>query len=364
MLFLVGVVALKFVSPSSRAAPNDLSPPVVRPHQIRALGRLEPEGGVLDLGAPAGARVEEILVSEGEWVKAGAPLAYFQGRQEREAEIALLAAQRKEAEERLAVENEVEKILLAENELRRERLADVEKREIPTQEEMLKLLKENLEIATAQLERLELLKGSAIPKDQIDRQKLLVNQAKREYEMANAALEKLRLSIKLDAKEIELAEQKIKANAQRARASLPLKSLTQQMALAQTRLESTLLTAPRAGRILKVNGNPGEISAGTPLLQMGNTRQMHAIAEVYETDILEVKPGQAAVVTALGKPLAGTVESVGLVVSRNSLLAVDPTAKTDARVIEVDVKLADSEFAGRLTNLQVDVEVQTGQGPQ
>ena len=95
------------------------------------------------------------------------------------------------------------------------------------------------------------------------------------------------------------------------------------------------------------------------IVEIGKTHEMYAIAEVYETDITRVKVGQRATVTspALQKPLKGTVERISLKVAKMDLLDTDPAAKTDARVIEVDIRLDDSEAAAALTNLQVEVSI-------
>ena len=86
---------------------------------------------------------------------------------------------------------------------------------------------------------------------------------------------------------------------------------------------------------------------------------MYAIAEVYETDIVRVKVGQRAKVTspAFPEPLEGTVERIGLKVGKMDVLGTDPAAKTDARVIEVEVRLDDSEAAACQTNLSVEIAI-------
>ena len=87
--------------------------------------------------------------------------------------------------------------------------------------------------------------------------------------------------------------------------------------------------------------------------------KMYAVAEVYETDILHVKVGQNARIKspALSQPLTGTVEQIGRWVGKLDLLSTDPTARTDARVVEVKVRLDDSKAVAGLTNLQVTVEI-------
>jgi HlyD family secretion protein len=87
---------------------------------------------------------------------------------------------------------------------------------------------------------------------------------------------------------------------------------------------------------------------------------MFAMAEVYETDIGRVKAGQRATVTspALPTALTGTVDWVSLLVAKEDTLGTDPAARKDARVVEVEIRLDDSEIAAAYTNLQVEVEIQ------
>jgi len=49
-------------------------------------------------------------------------------------------------------------------------------------------------------------------------------------------------------------------------------------------------------------------------------------------------------------------------VGKQDVLATDPVARTDARVVEVRVKLVDSPKAASLSNLQVEVAIQTADG--
>ena len=84
---------------------------------------------------------------------------------------------------------------------------------------------------------------------------------------------------------------------------------------------------------------------------------MYVIAEVYETDVKDIKPGLKAKIEsdAISGDLLGVVDQIGLKVGKNDVLSTDPAAATDARVIEVKIKLRDSRKVANLTNLQVNV---------
>jgi HlyD family secretion protein len=49
------------------------------------------------------------------------------------------------------------------------------------------------------------------------------------------------------------------------------------------------------------------------------------------------------------------VERIGLEVGKKDVLSTDPVADADARVVEVEIRLRDSEPAAALTNLRVEV---------
>jgi HlyD family secretion protein len=87
---------------------------------------------------------------------------------------------------------------------------------------------------------------------------------------------------------------------------------------------------------------------------------MYVVAEVDENFISRVKPGQRAKITgfAFSGELSGIVDQVGLQVRKNEVLNTDPVDKTDTRVVEVKIRLNQSEAVAGLTNLQVKVEIE------
>jgi HlyD family secretion protein len=144
-------------------------------------------------------------------------------------------------------------------------------------------------------------------------------------------------------------------------AEIPIASLERQIALADARAKRLTLYAPVDGHILNVRVKPGEQIGSGAILTMGDTDGMRAVAEVYETDIAEVRVGQNATITsrALPKPITGKVTRIGNMVFKNDVLNVDPAARADARVVEVWIDLDDTPDVARLTNLTVDVVIAT-----
>ena len=144
------------------------------------------------------------------------------------------------------------------------------------------------------------------------------------------------------------------------KAELSLEVAKADLAHAEADLKLTEVRAPTAGEVLQVYARRGERVGPSGIVDLGRTDKMYAVAEVYETDILHVRVGQRATVTspALQQPLMGTVEYIGRRVGKLDVLSTDPTARTDARVVEVKVRLDDSEAVAGLTNLQVTVEIE------
>src|SRR5262249_7883607 len=152
---------------------------------------------------------------------------------------------------------------------------------------------------------------------------------------ARLQLQRLKTSQQLDLSRAKAQLVAAEAALNRARDIQPVESLTKNLQLAEERLKLSIIRSPCAGEILKVRTHPGEAVGGKPILRMGRTDSMVAVAEVYYTDIHRVKTGKKAVVTspALPDPLKGTVIQVGSLIAKNDVLGIDPTADVDARVV-------------------------------
>jgi HlyD family secretion protein len=129
---------------------------------------------------------------------------------------------------------------------------------------------------------------------------------------------------------------------------------------ARAEAQRSYIRAPFAGRVLDITIHPGELIGEAGILEMGRVSRMYAIAEVYETDIRFVRAGQRATVSspALERTLSGTVQAISLKVEKQDEIGTDPAARKDARIVEVPILLDDPEPAAGLTNLQVDVVIQ------
>ena len=106
---------------------------------------------------------------------------------------------------------------------------------------------------------------------------------------------------------------------------------------AEAEYEQSWIQAPKDAQILKIYARPGELVGSDGIADIGQTDQMYARAEVYETDINRVKIGQTVTVRAsnIVGELHGVVEEVGLQIGRKNVLGTDPVADADSRVVDV-----------------------------
>ena len=144
-------------------------------------------------------------------------------------------------------------------------------------------------------------------------------------------------------------------------AAAELEAAEAAVARAKANLTLAYVRSPIDGQVLEIHTLPGELMAPEGIAELGQTREMYAVAEVYESDAGKISKGQSARVftDSLPDELEGTVEQVGLQVRRQEAINTDPAANIDAKVIEVRIKLDEAarEKVKGLTNLQVKVAI-------
>jgi len=281
--------------------------------QVSALGRLQPEGGVIRIGAPStpesisGSVLDKLLVKEGDHVEAGTLLAVT-------ASAAVLTARVKQAQ--AAQQTTVRAAEAAQSQADESCVrADVAKREADRRVRLLAQKLASEEETESSLGQMEATAASCTA----SRANALY--AESQVDVAAAAVE-----------------------------------------VAQAELERAYIKAPFSGRILDILAHPGEFIGLEGLLELGRVDRMYAIAEVYETDIKSVKVGQRATVMsdALPGPLGGKVELIRHKVRKQDVVGTDPAADKDARIVEVEILLDDPEAAASLTHLQVQIIIDAG----
>ncbi|MFN8706268.1 MAG: HlyD family efflux transporter periplasmic adaptor subunit, partial [Planctomyces sp.] len=122
------------------------------------------------------------------------------------------------------------------------------------------------------------------------------------------------------------------------------------------------LRAPSAGRILRIVSRPGEKISEKGIMELGDVSRMEAVAEVFEADVtlLRLKMTADVIFDASGDRMTGVVSEIGNQVARKVVLTNDPVSDTDARVVEVRVRLDDQfmERVARLSNARVEIHIQ------
>jgi HlyD family secretion protein len=134
---------------------------------------------------------------------------------------------------------------------------------------------------------------------------------------------------------------------------------------AQAELTEAYVRAPVAGEILKVHSRAGEAPSTNGIVEMGQTSQMVAVAEVYESDVRKLRVGQSATIKsesgAFTQTLKGTVKEIGLQIGKQDVLNTDPAADSDSRVVEVKIAIdpTDSNVVKGLTNSKIAATINT-----
>ncbi|MBX2865880.1 MAG: efflux RND transporter periplasmic adaptor subunit [Leptolyngbyaceae cyanobacterium MAG.088] len=363
-LFLVvgsaSLVALRSAQQSRQAAREEAAKPPPERVNIAALGRIEPKSEVIDVAAAETGVLAKLLVTEGARVESGQVLAELDIYEIRKAERDYAASQLAEAQQTLAAEQTLGTARITEANTKAGQIDRPQIQAIEAQTAKIQSLQARLALAETDLVRFQnLFSQGAITQQDLDRQQTQVDELS--SDIANAQATKTQLELARDtalenaAAQVSMAE----ANLQLAAVESGVDAAQQNLALADARLNRTVIKAPTAGQILDIYVHPGEAVSSNRLLSMGNTDEMYVVAEVYETDVGLVKPGQKASITsrngAFEGNLSGIVETVGLQIFKNDVLDDDPAANADARIVEVRIAVDQDEAVAMLTNLQVDV---------
>ena len=336
--FLAVAIAGAFVADRSLLPlESDELAPVASPLSdfgVGALGRIEPQSEVIHVNAPSVMEpptVEKMLVRVGDRVDAGDMLAILDSNRREQSDVELAKAT----------------VLLAEKSLAQIK-AGAKAGDLKAQEELIARTRERLKLAEKQLERAqELRKNKALSEDDLDSRVAEVDVLRHEFAQHQSALVAL---AEVRAVDVERAE----AEVARANAAL---------LRAEADREISLIRSPIDGEILKIHTRVGERIGSEGVLDLGDTRQMDVVAEVHESDILQVEVDQPATVSLrnLGTTLQGRVIEVGRLIGRKDVLSSDPVDDTDARVVEVRIRLnkEDGERVSRLSWAKVEVTIDT-----
>lgn len=365
-----GVITYQTVTSRLSTTPVESIPPSneVKVDTVTALGRLEPVEEVIQVSAPGGASgqtIEELLVKEGDKLKKGEIIAILDNNSLRKAALMQAEAQLRVAEARLAqVEAGAQTGEISAQRATIDRIIVESQNNIRAQTAQVEKLKAELKNAQIEYQRYnQLYQDGAIAASERDSKKLRLDTTERQLEEAEATLERIKSGSR---KQIEEAEATLNRIAEVRPvdvniAAAEVKQAEAAINQAQAELELTYIKAPITGEIIDILSRPGEEIGNTGIVRMGQTEQMYAIAEIYESDIKKVKVGQNATITssALEETLSGVVETVGLEVKRQEVINTDPAANIDAKIVEVKIRLnpESSQKVSSLTNLLVKVKI-------
>lgn len=348
----------------------------IQPIAVTALGRLEPAGEVIKLSVANAqdSRVNELLVREGDLVKAKQLIATLQGLDQKQAELAeakqnvavykakleqIKAGEAKEAE----IAAQRANIARLEAQLRTEQIE--RKAEIADAEAELK----NAEINYNRYQ--SLYQDGAVSQGDLDDREELYGKSQAKLNRVRARLENTVTTLQEQVTQEKAILDKLQEvrPVDLAEARAELDYAIAQVTRIESELEDYYVRVPIDGQILKINTHVGEqVNTSEGIVELGKTSQMYAIAEVYETDVGQVEVGQRATVISehggFTGQLQGTVDHIGLQIKKQDILESDPAADKDARVVEVKVRLdlEDSDRVAGLTNLQVRVKIDLDSG--
>jgi HlyD family secretion protein len=336
---------------------------------VTALGRIEPKGKVIKLSAttsPEGSRVEELLVQEGDQVKAGQVIAILDSRLR-------LSAALKEAEEVVKVEQANLNRLKA-GARRGEILAQKatiaglqaeSQGDIAALETTVARWQAQVRNAAVEDQRYaELYQQGAISASQRENKRLQLETATKNLQEAQTQLKRTELSSQ---QQIKAAQARLDQIAEVPTVDIEAGTAEVNRAIAAMKrahanLQQAYVRSPQDGQIFEIHTRPGELISSQGIADIGQTSQMYVVAEVYESDINRVQPGQKVQVLGYFLPieLQGTVERKGLQVRRQNVINTDPISNIDNRVIEVHIRLDEpsSQKAANLTNMQVKAVIQ------
>lgn len=360
------------------AKPADTStdaPKGEQPDRITALGRLQPEGGVVPVYGPPGDRIAKLLpLAPGLSVAADEPIAELASRKDRLLEVQVAETQLTEAKAAREASERAgkQKILAAEAELAQAKAN--KDSDLAAIDAKITFLEFQSKSATKQVDRLKSLreKGGSVADEDVEKAELLKAQADAELAATRATRTKTATTYESAEKAAAAKIAAAKAELDEALARAPIKSSEEKLALAKQLGDLTVIKAPVSGTVLKVTGRAGQPTGMEPILQMAALDKMTAVAEVYESDVgrlaewVRSKPISAEITNpALPKPLVGVVRSesdITRMIARNQVFAVGPREDADRRVVEVVVHLdaASAAVAGRFVGLQVTVAFAPG----
>ena len=368
----IGAVALNKVQQSQNQVIVPTPVPTTKPvpTAITALGRLEPRGEVIQLSAPSSAqapRVDQLLVKEGQRIKAGKVVAILDNRNRLQAGLEQAQGEVGVARANLAKVNAGAKT--GEINAQKATIAGLEA-ELQGQKKTLQatIARTEAEQSNAELEYERynvLFKDGAISAQELESRRLRALTPTEQVNESQATLSERVATLQRQIEEAKATLNEITevrpTDVQLAQAEVNKALATVKQA--QAELALTEVKAPISGEIIEIHTQPGETISSDGIAEIGRTDHMVVVAEILEEDIGRVRLGQRATITsenqAFAGQLKGTITEIGRQIGKQDILDSDPAADVDSRVVEVKIGLApeDSQRVSGFTYAKVVVKV-------
>jgi len=327
LVAVCGIGAASFLLGSSLSLRNKPSPSAVNPvkNDVTCLGRLLPGGRIIHVAAPAGAMIGELLVRRSQWVERGQ----------------ILARLRDHARQTAALHQAEQQVAVAAGELDRvragEKMIEAQQAAVARQEALLRQEEANYERSRKLSERQVV--------------------SARDFEEAQTRRDTARESLLWERKNLGALQEVLQKDL--ALAGNRIEAARSARKVAGENVELNLIRAPVSGRVLDIYAFPGEAVPAQGLLELGSGKDMMVEAEVYVTDIGRVRIGSPAIVTgdAFRESLQGQVVEIVPMVSRSTIIPIDPLAFSDLRVVKAWVRLDHPQAVAQLGNHQVSITI-------
>ncbi|NDJ20217.1 HlyD family efflux transporter periplasmic adaptor subunit [Nostoc sp. B(2019)] len=346
---------------------------VATSNRVVALGKLVPEGDVIKISVvnAQDSRVNQILVKEGDFVKANQVIAILQGQNKAEQQLRDTQAN----------------VTIKRSQLLKIQQGDFKQGEIAAQRAAITELEARLRTETKQRQATIAQAQATIRNTQLQYQRYVtlaqegaikrseLDDAQEKFDRAKAVLSQNKAELDNTISTVQAQLAKEKANLKRLQEVRPvdieiakaeLEQAQIQVEQQKAQLEDSQVRVPVAGQILRLNTRVGEqVNTQEGIAELGQTKQMYAIAEVYETDIVKVRLGQQAIINSeyggFSGEIRGKVDQIGLQIGKTRLNQDqnNPTNDVNTRVVEVKIRIdpEDSSKVAALTGMQVRVKI-------
>lgn len=336
--------------------------------KIAALGRLEPEAEIIRLSAPIaldGDRISQLLVKQGDRVSKGEVIAILDSRDRLHKGLQQAQEQVRVAEAKLAqIKAGAKTGEIAAQKATIKRLQAERQGEMESKAAQINRWRSEVSTAQAEFDRFnQLYRQGALSASNLDSKRLALDTAQSQLQQAQAQQNQSANSLEAQLSEARSTLNRISevrpVDVQTV--ATEVSSAIAAMKRAEIELEQAYIRAPITGQILKVHTRNGEKIGDSGVVDLAQNNQMVAVAEVYQSDIANVKVGQAATITgqAFTGELQGKVSEIGLQVNKQNVFSNQPGENLDRRVLDVKIRLTPeaSKRVSRLTNLQVQTSI-------